>query len=129
MNLQKKRSGNYEASIHNEKYYSEFDIRNLNNTTMIYSNNRETEKLNGQWYYVVDQYDVGLRDNWHNPRELNEHGVQPPWDYHTEQGELTNLPGCWNVINPKYFYFEGCVWYSRTFTYNPEKKEVKEGSV
>ncbi len=123
--MSKKRSGNYEASIHNEEYYSKFDIRNLNHNTMIYSNNREIEKLNGQWHYVIDQYDVGLRDNWHTPRELNEQGVQSPWDYHTEQGELTNLPGCWNVINPKYFYFEGCVWYSRKFIYNPVQKEER----
>jgi beta-glucuronidase len=29
------------------------------------------------------------------------------------------LPGCWNVIRPEYFYFEGSCWYSRHFTYLP----------
>ena len=121
----KKKIENFAAQIHDEGYYSKFDIRNLNHSSMIFSNNRKTEKLNGQWHYVLDQYDVGLRDNWHTPRELNDQGVQLPWDYHTEDGELTNLPGCWNVIDPKYFYFEGCVWYSRTFIYNPIQQDER----
>ena len=123
--MSKGKSGNFEASIHNEEYYSTFDIRNLNHTTMIYSNNREIESLNGKWHYVLDQYDVGLRDNWHTPRELNEEGSQLPWDYTTEDGQTTMLPGCWNVIDPKYFYFEGCVWYSRTFIYKAIKNSER----
>ena len=121
----KKKIENFAAQIHDEGYYSNFDIRNFNHSNMMFSNNRKTEKLNGQWHYVIDQYDVGLRDNWHNPRDLNEQGVQVPWDYHTEQGELTDLPGCWNKIDPKYFYFEGCVWYSRTFLYNPVQNDER----
>lgn len=123
--MSKNKSENYEASIHNEDYYRDFDIKNLNHSTMIFSCNRYTEKLNGIWHYVADQYDVGLRDNWHIPKELNEDGVQLPWDFHTEDGELTTLPGCWNLIDPKFFYFEGCVWYSRTFVYNPINKDER----
>ncbi len=123
--MSKKNSGNFEASIHNEDYYSVFDIRNLNHSTMIFSENRNPEKLNGIWHFVVDQYDVGLRDNWNIPKELNEEGIQLPWDYHTEEGELTTLPGCWNMIDPKFFYFEGSVWYSRTFIYNPIQKDER----
>ena len=109
--------GNFEASIHDEQYYARFDIRNLNRKTMIFSRGRKTEKLNGLWHYAVDQYDVGLRDNWHIASARDKEERQRPWDYHPEQGELAAVPGCWNLIKPEYFYFEGSVWYSREFRY------------
>jgi beta-glucuronidase len=117
------RTGNFESSIHNEDYYGAFDRRNLNHAGMIYSDNREAEGLDGMWHYACDQYDVGLRDNWHVTRELNERGEQLPYDFHPEEGEITRIPGCWNLIEPKYFYFEGCFWYSRTFIY----KKARDG--
>lgn len=120
--MQGKQKGNFEASIHNESYYNDFDIRNFNAENMIFTGGRKREKLNGLWNTVPDQYDVGLRDNWHVKRGLNEEGEQLPWDYHTEQGELSWLPGCWNKIKPEYLYFEGCFWYSRTFVYRPINK-------
>ncbi|MBN2532895.1 MAG: hypothetical protein JXB88_08390 [Spirochaetales bacterium] len=123
--MEKKQKGNFESSIHNEEYYTRFDKRNLNHTTMICTCGRKTEKLNGLWHYTVDQYDVGLRDNWHLPKGINKDGEQPPWDFHPEQGETAILPGCWNVIKPQYFYFEGCVWYSRKFLYKPLRKQER----
>lgn len=111
--------GNFEASIHNERYYSQFDTRALNVEGMIFVEGRKREQLNGLWHTVLDQYDVGLRDNWHIPRGRNAQGEQVPYDYQVEQGELSWVPGCWNRIKPEYFYFEGCVWYSRTFLYTP----------
>lgn len=117
--MKKDRKGNFEASIHNEEYYSQYDIRNLNHSTMIFTGGRKTEKLNGLWQYVLDQYDVGLRDNWHIPRNRDATKRQEPWDYHTDQGQPATIPGCWNLIKPEYFYFEGCVWYSRQFRYIP----------
>ncbi|WP_319563096.1 glycoside hydrolase family 2 TIM barrel-domain containing protein [Marispirochaeta sp.] len=112
-----KKSDNFEESIHNEAYYAKCDVRNLNHSTMICKAGRRTEKLNGLWNYVMDQYDVGLRDNWHVPRKIDENGVQEPWDYHVDEGELTFIPCCWNKIKPEYFWFEGCGWFSRHFRY------------
>ncbi|WP_319476471.1 glycoside hydrolase family 2 TIM barrel-domain containing protein [Marispirochaeta aestuarii] len=112
-----KKSDNFEESIHNEAYYAKCDTRSLNHSTMIFNGGRQTEKLNGLWNYVMDQYDVGLRDNWHVPRKIDEKGVQEPWDYHVDDGELTFIPCCWNTIKPEFFWFEGCGWFSRHFRY------------
>jgi beta-glucuronidase len=120
--MQGRQKGNFEASIHNERYYARFDARALNAEGMIFVEGRRRESLNGMWHTVLDQYDVGLRDNWHVPRGRNERGEQLPYDYQAEQGELSWVPGCWNRIKPEYFYFEGCVWYSRTFPYKPMRK-------
>lgn len=111
--------GNFDASIHNESYYARFDTRTLNAEGMIFVEGRKREQLNGLWHTVLDQYDAGLRDNWHIPRVQSRQGSQFPYDYHAEQGELSWVPGCWNLIKPEYFWFEGSVWYSRTFPYAP----------
>jgi beta-glucuronidase len=92
---------------------------------MIFVGGRKREQLNGLWHTVLDQYDVGLRDNWHIVRGRNEQGEQIPWDYHPEQGELSWVPGCWNLLRPEYFYFEGSVWYSRSFVYKALGKEER----
>ncbi|MBN1646792.1 MAG: hypothetical protein JW874_02050 [Spirochaetales bacterium] len=113
-----KKSGNFEESIHNEAYYSKCDIRNLNHTTMICKEGRSSEKLNGKWRLTLDQYDVGLRDNWHLPKGvINKDGVQEPWDYTVDDGEEVMVPCCWNTVKPQNFWFEGCGWYARRFRY------------
>jgi len=123
--MQDRPKGNFEASIHNERYYAQFDTRTLNAGGMIFVEGRKREQLNGLWHTVLDQYDVGLRDNWHIPKGQSEQGEQIPYDYQVEQGELSWVPGCWNRIKPEYFYFEGCVWYSRTFLYKPVDKNER----
>jgi len=108
---------NYVESIHNEDYYRPFSTPNISHESMIFTGGRTTEKLNGQWHYVEDLYDVGFRDSWHRPRATGPSGPTEPWDFNAAEGELTDLPGCWNVIDPRLFYFEGTVWYSRSFPY------------
>jgi beta-glucuronidase len=121
----KKKSDNFEESIHNEAYYAKCDIRNLNHKTMIFSTGRQKEKLNGLWNYTMDLYDVGLRDNWHIPRKTDDHGVQEPWDYNTEDGELCMIPCSWNSIKPELSWFEGCGWFSRHFRYIKEETDER----
>lgn len=112
-----KKSGNFEESIHNEAYYSKCDKRNLNSSGMIFSEGRPVEKLNGKWRLTMDQYDVGLRDNWHLPKGQVKNGVQEPWDYSVDDGVEVMVPCCWNRVKPEYFWFEGCGWYARRFRY------------
>jgi beta-glucuronidase len=111
----KKKKNKKRLSIHNEGYHAGFDLRNLNHNTMIFIGGRKVETLNGLWHYVVDQYDEGLRNNWYLLSGKKEKGEQLPRDYHTDEGALTSVPGCWNVMKPHYLYFEGSVWYSRKF--------------
>ncbi len=122
-NPDKKKNGNLDHTIHDEAYYAPYDKRNLNHSTMIFTGGRKRERLDGFWNYALDLHDVGLRSGWHDVKVRGDSGEQYPWDYKENEGELTVLPGCWNVIKPEYFYFEGSCWYSRHFTYVP----VKEG--
>ena len=115
-----KKEGNYTESIHNEEYYTPYNLRDIGHGGMIFMEGRETEKLNGRWHYSQDLYDVGFRDSWGEGRTERTDGLAEPWDYHPEDGPETIVPGCWNLIEPELFHFEGSFWYSRTFPYLPK---------
>ncbi len=78
---------------------------------MIYDAGRPRRQLNGRWHFSVDPYDTGLRSDWYKytPADLQEKHL--PWDYRPDGGDLVNLPSCWNMYRPEYFYYEGSAWY------------------
>lgn len=94
---------------------------------------RKTVSLNGTWNYIIDPYNTGFFDYhlrerqendreayWQNPSikdktERIEHGYQEPY--------TLQVPGDWNSQNKKFQYYEGTVWYQRTFDLEAEKDE------
>ncbi|MGC4104272.1 glycoside hydrolase family 2 protein [Ferruginibacter sp.] len=88
---------------------------------------RKTTSLNGVWQYIVDQYETGFYDYrfkeraasdaeayWNNPVQVNrwdrkEHGYNAKYSI--------KVPGDWNSQDPKFLYYEGTLWYQRTFDY------------
>lgn len=88
---------------------------------------RKTYSLNGKWQYIVDPYETGFYDYrfkerhqgdpeayWNtdvpkNKSERKEHG-------YAESNSL-NVPGDWNSQQPKFLYYEGTVWYKKSFDY------------
>jgi beta-glucuronidase len=116
---------NFVESIHNERYYERYDPRNITHESMIFMGGRSTETLNGTWHYVEDLYDVGFRDAWERPRGRDAGRMTEPWDFNLGEGEVTNLPGCWNLIEPRLFYFEGTVWYSRVLDYQERQPDER----
>jgi beta-glucuronidase len=93
---------------------------------------RKTTSLNGTWQYIVDQYETGFYDYrfkeraasdaeayWNNPVQVNrwdrkEHGYNEKYSI--------NVPGDWNSQEPKFLYYEGTLWYKRTFDYAKQNK-------
>jgi beta-glucuronidase len=93
---------------------------------------RKTTSLNGTWQYIVDQYETGFYDYrfkeraandaeayWNNPVQVNrwdrkEHGYNEKYSI--------NVPGDWNSQDPKFLYYEGTLWYKRTFDYTKQDK-------
>ncbi|MEI6950633.1 glycoside hydrolase family 2 TIM barrel-domain containing protein [Paraflavisolibacter sp. H34] len=92
---------------------------------------RKTTSLNGTWQYIIDPYETGYYDYrfrerspgdpeayWNRPvqkskTDRKEHGYT---DRYTLQ-----VPGDWNAQDPKFLYYEGTVWYQRSFDYAAEK--------
>lgn len=106
--------------IHSENYYDKHNLQNLNHQTMIFTENRAKESLNGLWYYTIDPYDTGLRSNWNFLEPKDETGRKLPWDYDFNDGDEIPVPSCWNMYKPEYYYYEGSAWFARDFTYRPE---------
>ena len=86
---------------------------------------RQTTNLDGQWRAIVDPYDVGYIDYRAKPVTGNsgffkDHKPQSPselveYDFDTS-GQL-NVPGDWNTQRGALLFYEGSVWYKRSFNY------------
>jgi beta-glucuronidase len=86
---------------------------------------RSTTNLNGQWQAIVDPYDVGFLDyraqplknnnaffKNHKPKSKSE---LVEYDFNTA-GYL-NVPGDWNTQRESLLFYEGTVWYKRSFDF------------
>jgi beta-glucuronidase len=86
---------------------------------------RHLQSLNGKWQYIVDPYETGFYNyRW---LERNENDREAYWnsdvpDNKTDRKEhgysnkyVLNVPGNWNAQQPLFLYYEGTVWYKRSF--------------
>lgn len=112
---------NLQSNIHDEGFYQKYRLQNLNRDTLIFTENRPKESLNGRWYFTIDPYDTGLRAEWHLMVREDAAGRALPWDYDPDGGDEMVLPCCWNMFKPEYHYYEGSAWYAREFTYLPHE--------
>jgi beta-glucuronidase len=89
--------------------------------------------LNGKWQYIVDPYGTGFYDyrykekaqrdreaywNSDKPRDKTDRVEFGYTDKHTLQ-----VPGDWNHQDPKFLYYEGIVWYKKSFDYRKARQE------
>lgn len=86
---------------------------------------RKTQSLNGKWQYIIDPYETGYRNyRWderaqndreaywnsdipENKTDRKEHGYNDKYSL--------NVPGDWNSQDEKFLYYEGTVWYKKSF--------------
>lgn len=99
-------------------------------TTIQNIDNRSTTSLNGKWNYLIDPYETGYYDYRYKPYDENPNPSagffldQEPknkWDlieYSFEKSPTLWVPGDWNSQDGKLLYYEGTIWYRKTFTYN-----------
>jgi beta-glucuronidase len=96
-------------------------------------NARHTTDLDGRWQVIVDPYDVGALDYRAQPIKGNaaffkNHKPQSEselveYDFDTS-GQL-NVPGDWNTQRDSLLFYEGSVWYKRSFDYaKPANKRL-----
>jgi beta-glucuronidase len=86
---------------------------------------RTTTSLDGQWKAIVDPYDVGFVDYRAQPltgKNAFYTNYKPQskselveYDFDTS-GQL-NVPGDWNTQRESLLFYEGSVWYRRSFHY------------
>ncbi|WP_158796476.1 glycoside hydrolase family 2 protein [Pedobacter sp. L105] len=86
---------------------------------------RKSLSLNGKWEYIVDPYETGFYD--YRYKELKENNPDAYWNTDvqvnkTEKKEhgyvekySLEVPGDWNHQEPQFLFYEGTVWYKKSF--------------
>lgn len=92
--------------------------------------NRSTTSLNGHWKYIIDPYENGYYNYRYEPFDQQEQ----PWasafflnskpknasdliEYNFDKSDSIMVPGDWNSQKPELLYYEGTVWYKKSFDY------------
>jgi len=97
---------------------------------------RTTTSLNGKWNYIVDPYEMGYYDYRSKPYDENPKPQDRAFYTNTKPKDKTerieydfdtsptlNVPQDWNSQEDKLFYYEGTIWYKKSFDYQKHDKE------
>jgi len=100
------------------------------NALLINTHNRKTTSLNGVWHYIVDPYENGYYNYRYEPFDQQEQpsanayftNTKPksPSDlieYNFDEADTLQVPGDWNTQKEKLYYYEGTIWYKKSFDY------------
>lgn len=90
-------------------------------SAMINVSARNCTSLNGKWNVIIDPIDIGIwREVW---KEKKPEKKTDFYEYSFDGGPVLNVPGDCNTQKPELTYFEGTVWYKRTFHYHVDKNK------
>lgn len=98
------------------------------------SKNRQITHLNGDWNYIIDPYETGYYsfhldeydkksdfqmgaffNNYHSANKNN------LIEYDFDKSPKMRIPNDWNTQDEKLFYYEGTVWFKKSFDYTLAK--------
>lgn len=89
---------------------------------------RRSVSLNGRWQYIVDPYETGFYD--YRYKEMNRGDRNAYWNSDVPRNKTDKVeygyvdkysltvPGDWNHQDPKFLYYEGTVWYKKSFDFH-----------
>ncbi len=87
---------------------------------------RQTTSLNGAWNYIVDVQEEGYYDYRMNPYPwgffVNAKPQKPEdlIEYDFDKSPAMQIPGDWNTQDERLFFYEGTVWFKKSFEYHPK---------
>src|SRR6186713_569079 len=93
------------------------------------SEGRKTVSLDGQWQTIVDPYETGYYDYRYEPSPngyFKNAKAKSPSDlieYDFDTSTQLNVPGDWNSQDQRLLFYEGTVWYKKSFDY--QKRDHK----
>ncbi|MFH1000461.1 MAG: glycoside hydrolase family 2 TIM barrel-domain containing protein [Bacteroidota bacterium] len=106
---------------------------------IINTSNRVNTTLNGNWNYIIDPYETGYYNYRYEPYDQQTQNNNSAFynNYHTDnklelveydfdKSPILKVPGDWNSQYEKLLYYEGTIWYKRTFdyTFSDEKNRL-----
>ncbi|WP_289660815.1 glycoside hydrolase family 2 protein [Flavobacterium panacagri] len=98
--------------------------------------NRNTTSLNGVWNYIIDPYQTGFYsfhldqyDKQEKPAKgaffnnYHAENKQELVEYDFDKSPTITIPGDWNSQVPELKYYEGNVWFKKSFDYTLKDKK------
>ncbi len=88
---------------------------------------RNTVSLNGEWNYIVDVQEEGYYDYRMNPMPggffINAKPRTPKdlIEYDFDKSPSMTIPSDWNTKDEKLFFYEGTVWFKKSFNFTPKQ--------
>lgn len=92
--------------------------------------NRTTTTISGDWKYIVDPYENGYYNYRYEPFENQSYpskaaffnnakpdGPEELLEYDFDKMETLAVPGDWNSQKKELLYYEGTIWYKKSFDY------------
>lgn len=89
---------------------------------------REGFSLNGRWHYIVDPYETGYYNYRREPHDSTENPGSGAYflykkpknktdriEYDFDTAPTLVVPGDWNSQEEKLFFYEGTIWYKKSF--------------
>jgi beta-glucuronidase len=84
--------------------------------------NRSFTSLNGKWKYVMDPYETGQIGFMSVYKNAKPKDKTDRVEYSFDNAQTLWVPGGWNAQKPELTYYEGTIWYRRTF----DKEDVSK---
>ena len=87
---------------------------------------RDTTSLSGPWHYIVDVQEEGYYDYRMNPsrwgffRNAKPQRPEDLIEYDFDHAPTMQVPGDWNTQDERLFFYEGTVWFMRSFNADKE---------
>src|SRR5437868_462806 len=84
---------------------------------------RKTISLDGQWQTIVDPYESGFYDYRYQPSRNGYFKNAKPKsksdliEYDFDSSGSLKVPGDWNTQSDQFFFYEGTIWYKKSFDY------------
>jgi beta-glucuronidase len=77
---------------------------------------RTSISLNGAWNVIVDPYETGLGARYYENRKPANKSDLVEYDF--DSSGTLSVPGDWNTQRETLFFYEGPIWYEKSFSYH-----------
>ncbi len=98
-------------------------VRAQQNNLITNTEGRKTTSLDGQWQTIVDPYESGYYNYRYQPNDNGYFKNAKPKskseliEYDFDKSATLKVPGDWNTQSDQLFFYEGTVWYKKSFDY------------
>src|SRR6266700_7749533 len=96
-------------------------------TLIANTDGRKTISLDGQWQTIIDPYETGYYDYRYQPsadgyfKNAKPKSPSDLIEYDFDASPQLSVPGDWNSQDQRLLFYEGTIWYKKSFNY--QKKD------